>query len=106
MNRILIGVVAALVLALAGAGWYARKKAVEVTVLSVKVDALAGALRASQRIRKADTASLNQSRAALAALGKQKAIQDEALAKAITANPDWADQRVPDAVVDALGMRR
>ena len=105
MNRILAGVIAAILLALSGAVWYAKRKASEVTVLTVELNSVKGALKTSNRLRTADASALKQSRAALAALAKQKGAQDEALSKALAANPAWADQRVPDAVVDALGMR-
>lgn len=104
MNRILIGVIVALVLALSGAGWYAKRQVTKVNVLTTEINAAKEALKASKRLRDADAKALNQSRAAIAALGKQKAAQDEALTKAVAANPDWAGQRVPDAVIDALGM--
>lgn len=105
MSRIFIGVIVALVLALSGAGWYAKRQTAKVNVLTLEVNAAKEALKTSKRIRAADAATLKQSRAALAALAKQKAAQDDALSKAIVANPDWAAQPVPDAVVDSLGVR-
>lgn len=104
MTKILIGVIVALVLALSGAGWYAKRKVAEVNVLTVELSASKEALKTSKRLRSADATALRQSRAAQAAQAKQKAAQDEAIAKALDENPDWASQRVPDAVIDALGL--
>jgi hypothetical protein len=105
MNRILIGMVVALILALAGTGYELRKYMADFNRVASEKESLAEALNTSNRLRAADSKALAASRAAQAALKKEKAVQDEALSKALAANPDWAAQRVPDAVVDALGVR-
>lgn len=105
VNRILLGVLVALVLGLAGTGYALRSSMKHNSALTIELGSAKEALKTSKRLRAADASALKQSRAAQAALAKQKAAQDEALQSALDANPDWAAQRVPDAVVDALGMR-
>lgn len=105
MNRILIGVLIVMVLALAGMGYALRSQFKKAEQLTTQNEALVASLATSKQLRVADAKALAVSRAAQAALKKEKAAQDEALSKALAANPAWADQRVPDAVVDALGVR-
>ena len=106
MNRILIGVLVALALALAGTGYALRKSVVGANALTEQNKALVASLATSKQLRASDAKALAASRAAQAALKKEKASQDEALSKALAQNHAWADERVPDAVVDALGVRR
>lgn len=62
------------------------------------------ALATEQRLRESDVGSLT-TRLQLAEKARlQKEKRDAKATKALHDNPDWARQRVPDDVIDALGM--
>ena len=105
MNKVFIGVVAALILALSGSLWALRSAYAKANALTAENKSLSASLASAGRIRAGDQKALSSSRASLEALLKQKAIQDEKLRQALAANPDWASQRVPDDVADALRLR-
>lgn len=61
-------------------------------------------LATEQKLRKADVSSLT-TRLQLAEKARiEKGKRDDATHQAVAANPLWSSERVPDAVVDALGM--
>lgn len=105
MVKVLAGILVAAVLALAGTGYALRKQMQKAQELRVLNGALEQALVTQKRLRGADSKAAATARAQLKAAAEQKERQDDAIAKALAANPDWAGQRVPDAVIDALGVR-
>lgn len=62
------------------------------------------ALETEQKLRSADVGSLSIRLEATRKLQEAKEKRDVQTAKAIAANPVWSSERVPDDVVDALGL--
>jgi len=60
--------------------------------------------KVSATVQKADTSALTQRAEDSKALAKAKEQADEAVHNSLSANPEWAGQRVPDDVIDAIGM--
>ena len=62
------------------------------------------ALKAEQKLRSADVGALSIRLEATRKLQEAKEKRDVQTAKALAANPQWSSERVPDDVVDALGL--
>lgn len=60
------------------------------------------ALATERLLRAADQRAVASTQAKLKALRAQKGKADADLKTAVEAEPDWANQRIPDAVLDAL----
>lgn len=60
--------------------------------------------RQLQRTRRVEQSVQGKHSASNKLLKEQERKQDAQLTEAVRSNPVWADERVPDAVLDALGM--
>lgn len=93
-----------LLAALIGAGAVVEhnRMAGQVTAAKVERDAAAQALRSLQEARKRDQAVLARRAQEHAATARLAALAARSLSAASAANPDWAEQPVPPAVLEAL----
>ena len=102
MNKILAGVIIALVLIAGGLGYTVKRQAGEVARLEAHADALGKAIdRAAERIRR-DRKALVAREAANAAQGRKLAQAQEALSEALQRNKTWSDTDVPTDVQEAI----
>lgn len=69
-----------------------KEHAQEAAIKQLKVDASATAAASVVREKSRAVESIHQEKV------------NAATSKALSENPDWADERVPDSVIDALGM--
>lgn len=106
MMKYLYAVAAALVLALAGWGYYghAKASALAVTVASQKttIEQQGLALKAHEAKIKRDKAALADRAKRQAATDKQQKESANAKEQAIAANPAWSDGAVPADIADWL----
>lgn len=94
-----------LIAALGGFGsWWVQHLRSENTRLAGANTALTEDLARITTERAAESHAAADLRHALAAIHAQKKDNQDALSKAAAAAPDWAAQRVPDGVLDALGV--
>lgn len=103
MTKYLLAAIAALILALSGAGFLLKREiaahAVEKAARVAVQSSLDGALERESDLRKASVARA----AAIASERRKSAAAQAALRKALDVNRAWADQPVPKEVQDALG---
>lgn len=95
MNRVLVGVVAALVLALSGAlyGLY---------VTAAKVGSTLARAEAAEALLAQEKARTERTRDALAKAIELAGKSRQEVDRGIQENPDWASGAVPDRVIDGL----
>lgn len=87
-----------------GLGWYAYSQHSKAATLSLQVDDLKAQLVIADKINTAVTAASDTKAKAADEARKRKELADDATKKALKANPDWSAQRVPDDILDAIGM--
>lgn len=102
MTKYLIAAIAALVLALAGVGYLLKGQIAKNGEQSQTIDTLTTALETADKQRKADQALLARRAREKAAIARESASLRLKLDRALAANPDWANQPVPQGVQDAL----
>lgn len=102
MNRILLGIILALVLAVAGLGYAVKLRAGQVAKLEAHSEALGKAIdRAAERIRQ-DQKALVAREAENAAQARKLEKAQSQLAAALEANQEWSEQAVPQDVQGAI----
>lgn len=72
--------------------------------LKADLSVVSSALAAEQQLRQADVKSLTTRLQSAEKARIEKEKRDASTTKALRENPDWAGERVPDSVIDALGM--
>lgn len=101
IRTIVVCLLLCVTLALAAIVSYQRK-----TTAKIKADLVlvTDALASEKLLRSADVSSLT-TRLQLAEKARTaKVKRDDATSKALAESPQWASERVPDAVLDAIGM--
>lgn len=99
-----IALTVALVLAVLGGGWILSLRS-ENKRLGEAAAQLTFDLAMEKELRLVDQQVALDYSKRLSKLTKQRMTDEKNLRIALTASPEWASQRVPDAVADALGLR-
>lgn len=104
MNKVLASLAALLLIAVVALGFGLKSVYDKSQALAAQVVAVRDALVSEQKLRKADTAALSGRLVVAEQARIQKEKTDAATKKALDENPVWAGERVPDSVIDAIGM--
>lgn len=102
MSRYLMAVIAALSIALAGAGWLLKRAYTANGAQTVQIHSLQEAQERAAKAAKRDRALLAQRGREIAAYAAAAASARASLSDSLQRNPAWADQPVPQEVQDAL----
>lgn len=102
MTKYLIAAIAALMLLLTGVGYSLKAQIKKNGAQATKITALEDVLEAAATQRKADQALLARRAREKAAIALEMASTRQQLDRALAANPDWANQPIPQEVQDAL----
>jgi hypothetical protein len=105
MTRILAGVVAALVVALAALGWIHSYTSDQNALLKAANAELGQAVLDEAAGRDADRHAWQSRVKKEQALTRQKDVENAELRKALEQSEGWASQPVPCSVVAAIGLR-
>lgn len=101
VRDIVLGLLFITCAALGVASWWTYKSNAKIRA---DLDAVTSALQVEQTLRSAESKSLSNRLKAAEAQRLRKEKVDAATSKALQANPDWSNDRVPDDVIDALRM--
>jgi hypothetical protein len=102
MNRVLLGVLAALLALVLGLGWWGKHQYDAAASLRIENSALTEAAEQAARATKRDRQVLVARQAEIASTARKLAQAQRGLAEALQRNNSWSDTHVPDDVQKAL----
>lgn len=102
MNRVLLGVLAALLALVFGLGWWGKHQYDAASALRVENAVLVEDADRAAEAAKRDRQVLVARQAEMALQARKLALSQSALQKALQRNNSWSDTRVPDEVKEAL----
>lgn len=104
MSKVMLYVLAGMVALCGVLGWYGYTGRAQAKVAYIEVAALRAGISAVQSAREADAAAFSIQLQGRTVVYKQQEGQRANIQKVLPAHKEWADARVPDAVLDASGL--
>lgn len=104
MTKVFIGAIITMALAIAALFYQLNTVSEKAQALEASVAGFQQSLDSEKQLRQSNDAAFNaRLKSAEANRTKSKEVKDAAT-KAIAENPEWSGSRVPDSVIDAIGM--